>query len=231
MSFKSYFGHIPVLEGARSNSSIDPGGLTIYGLSQATRDAHGLDDNPTQEQIKNVYRVGYWLLYGCDKMPPIVAWLVCDVFVNHKPKTATVILQRALGSVKVDGKYGPKTKAALAAIEDNREFIKNYSFQRRGHYARRTGVLLKRYCTQLAKATSPIVIADLEEKIQEVITQEHGWQNRLDKLFDGLWQNGLLKREPSKPGEITETATAAVVAGAAVQVATGQSGGIAELIP
>ena len=227
-AFEKYLITLSVLEGKRSNFSYDPGGLTVSGLSQDTRDRNGLGDNPTQEEIRDVYQREYWQFYGCDEYEPIIAWLVCDMFVNHAVNTATVILQRALGTVKADGKYGSKTKAALANVVDIRSFMVEYADHRRGHYARRSGVLISRYTRKVDAAISAGDNATQEaaqDALDGVITQEHGLQNRLDRLFDGLWQAGLLKREPTKSAEVTQTATAAVVAGAVATVATGQASG------
>ena len=210
-----------VLEGVESHSSIDPGGHTIFGFSKSTRVHLGLPDNMTTEQADAAYIRHFWMPRGCDAMPPIIGWLVCDAFVNHSTRSAAIIIQRALGNVKVDGAYGPATMQACKDYPNAKIFMQRYAFHRRGHFARRSGYLITKYTREIDAAKTDEERAQAENNHALAITQEHGWQNRLDKLFGGMWDAGIVKSTPSKTARVVKTAAASVTAGAAVAVGTG----------
>ncbi|MCP3705184.1 MAG: hypothetical protein GY954_19935, partial [Alteromonas sp.] len=91
------------LEGGESDSNIDPGGYTIWGFSKPTRQRLNLGDVLTRDEAKRALELYYWHPFQCDTMHPAVAWLVSDANFNHRPKTAALIIQAALGNVTVDG--------------------------------------------------------------------------------------------------------------------------------
>lgn len=213
------------LEGDYSNKKTDPGGKTVRGLSKSTRESHGLGDHVTREQANEVYRKHYWDAYGCGRFPPIVAWLVCDVRVNHSSKTANRILQYACDAFP-DGVWGPKSKRALDEVASSKpqpEFVADYLYWRRKELVRRARQLTEHH------QSSP---ADLDEAWQQV----WGLQNRLDKLKFGLWLAGHIKRPSTKKEQNSATVTSAsvgaavgaTVATAAVVESTG--GGILEAV-
>ncbi|MCP5006175.1 MAG: hypothetical protein GY941_19875 [Planctomycetes bacterium] len=197
------------LEGPDSDSPIDPGKLTVWGFAYSTRQRLGLPNRLTREAAAAALSAYYWLPLGCNKMQPAIAWLVCDIHFNHIPKTATLVIQKALGNVRVDGIYGAKTMKACANVASVKNFIKRYAYARRKHYAYRSGDLIERYA-----------LSKEEEKLSLAIQQEHGWQNRPDKLFACMWEAGLLKREPSLTEEVTKTTVAATVAAGAATLIT-----------
>lgn len=195
------------LEGDNSNSPIDPGGRTLFGWSAPTRKRLGLPDDLTRDEAKRALRVHVWLAFGCEEMPPVVAWLVADSFFNHSPKSAALILQKALRTVSVDGVYGPITRQACAGVQDVKAFVESYAHHRRGHFARRSGELIGRYTRE----------GD-EDKLRLAIRQEHGWQRRLDRLFSGLWEAELVAHSPNGSDRVVQAGLAAVAAGATATV-------------
>ena len=112
----------PVVKGA---AKADKGGATAYGITiPVLKAAHasGVVSHSdicklTQEEAKAIYRKNFWERYGWDEL----AWPVClcclDCCINHGG--FAWILQRAAADCKqalvIDGKFGPKTFAALKA--------------------------------------------------------------------------------------------------------------------
>lgn len=106
-------------EGGYVDHPADPGGATNRGVTQATYDAWrkagGLATRSVRliedDEVGAIYRDRYWSEAGCDALPWPMSLAHFDAAVNHGPRNAVRILQRALG-VKVDGKIGPVTVAA-----------------------------------------------------------------------------------------------------------------------
>lgn len=114
----------PVVKGA---AKADKGGATAYGITIPVLKAahasgvvsHSDICNLTQEEAKAIYRKNFWERYGWDEL----AWPVClcclDCCINHGG--FAWILQRAAADCKqalvIDGKFGPKTFAALKACD------------------------------------------------------------------------------------------------------------------
>jgi len=108
-AFEIVIGH----EGSLSNNSVDPGGLTKYGISQRSypdEDIAGL----TLDRAKDLFYVDYWLPLQAFELPDDIAIMLFDMAVNMGRGNAVVCLQRAVG-VKDDGLLGPVTRAALKA--------------------------------------------------------------------------------------------------------------------
>lgn len=117
----------PVIKG---NAKADLGGATAYGITWPTlKNAYkaGIvshDDicKLTIDEAKAIYRKNFWERYGWEEL----TWPVClcclDCCINHGGFAS--ILQRAVidcgKSVAIDGKFGPKTFAALKACEPQR---------------------------------------------------------------------------------------------------------------
>ncbi|MBR1658178.1 MAG: hypothetical protein IJ697_06905 [Synergistaceae bacterium] len=114
----------------KSNAKADLGGATAYGVTLATLKTafkNGIvshDDicRLTVNEAKLIYRKNYWDKYSWEQL----TWPVClcclDCCINHGGFAS--ILQRAVidcgQSVVVDGKFGPKTFAALKVCEPTR---------------------------------------------------------------------------------------------------------------
>ncbi len=109
-------------EGGYCNVPGDHGGATNRGVTQTTydgwRSSQGLAQADvrgiTDEEVEAIYRKLYWEVAHCDGL----AWPLClaafDAAVNSGPVRAVKWLQMAAG-VAVDGRWGPSTRAAVAA--------------------------------------------------------------------------------------------------------------------
>ncbi|TCR64700.1 glycosyl hydrolase 108 family protein [Bosea sp. BK604] len=115
-------------EGGWSDHKADPGGKTMYGVTQATLSAW-LGRPASDSEIRNlskatalqIYRKNYWDRIGADNLPPGVDLCVYDFGVNSGPSRAVKSLQAAVGA-KADGWVGKETLKAIV-IEDRRELI------------------------------------------------------------------------------------------------------------
>lgn len=103
-------------EGGFVNNRRDPGGRTMYGVTQRTYDAYrharGLAVQDvkiiSQTELWDVYYTRYWKTSRCDLVSPVLALAVFDWAVNSGPVSAVEHLQGVLG-VNQDGVVGPIT--------------------------------------------------------------------------------------------------------------------------
>lgn len=109
-------------EGGYVNDPVDRGGATNYGITQATLAAYrGTAVTPFQVQTlsKNearaIYKANYFRGFE-DITDPKVLEFLFDYAVNSGTVRAVKALQKVLG-VMPDGAFGPKSKAALAAVD------------------------------------------------------------------------------------------------------------------
>ena len=112
-------------EGGYVNDPDDPGGETNRGITKATLAAayaqglvsHNVVKDVTREDASKIYEARYYKCYGYDRLPFAVSLVLTDATVNHGRGGAALIVQRALVSlgyaIAMDGKWGPKTQAAL----------------------------------------------------------------------------------------------------------------------
>ena len=130
----------PIVTGA---AKADLGGATAYGITSATLKVAFMDGivshydicKLTREEAKLIYKKNYWDKYGWE----LLEWPVClcclDCCINHGGFAS--ILQRAAidcgQSVVIDGKFGPKTFAALRAC-DPMTLAKAIYVQRKKYY-------------------------------------------------------------------------------------------------
>ena len=113
----------------RTDDPADPGGRTAYGITQRTYDKWlvkvGLSKadvwNITMDEVRAIYLDKYWTSTHAAEMPDDVALVFFDIAVNSGPKSAGLVLQRALrvfaADIVVDGIVGTKT---LQAVEERR---------------------------------------------------------------------------------------------------------------
>ena len=114
----------PIVKGAAKN---DTGGATAFGIIIPTLKAafsagivpHQDICKLTLDQAMAIYRKNFWERYGWGKLDWPVCLCCLDCSINHGGFAA--ILQRAAidcgQSVVVDGKFGPKTFAAIKACD------------------------------------------------------------------------------------------------------------------
>lgn len=120
MNFDKAFELLIGNEGEFSNDAKDSGNWTSgrigigkllgtkYGISAASYPKLDIA-NLTLQEAKIIYRQDFWL----EELPPFIAFDFFDTAVNSGKKRAILLLQKSLGVVE-DGKFGPKTVAALA---------------------------------------------------------------------------------------------------------------------
>lgn len=130
-NFAPALAHVLVHEGGFANHPKDPGGATMKGVTQAVYDAwlerRGLLLRSVQKiepaELEDIYRRQYWATIKGDKLPDGIDYVVFDGAVNSGPGQAVKWLQRALGTVKVDGMIGEATLAAVEAYPDHDQLI------------------------------------------------------------------------------------------------------------
>lgn len=128
MSYTTALDFVLAREGGKVDDPADRGGRTAYGVTQRVYDhwRAGKELDPadvwdiTQEEVALIYRANYWDAVAGDVVcatDPRLALALFDCAVNSGPGRAIKQLQTALGLV-ADGGFGPKTRAALAAVTD-----------------------------------------------------------------------------------------------------------------
>ena len=116
MNFDQAFDLLITHEGgfAHRPFSDDPGGATMYGVTEKVARANGYTGQMqglTLDFAKSVYRKQYWDACQCDAMPDALRYPLFDAAVNSGPGQAIKWLQSAIG-VKADGVIGPMTRQA-----------------------------------------------------------------------------------------------------------------------
>ena len=107
-------------EGGYVHDPVDRGGPTKYGITQRTLrawrgQAVTADDvrRLTTDEARAIYRRRYVDEPGFARLPDPLRTQVVDNGVLSGPRQAVKDLQRAIGGVRIDGRLGPKTRAAL----------------------------------------------------------------------------------------------------------------------
>jgi len=127
-------------EGVLSDDKEDKGGLTKYGVSMAylqdlarrkpsllveilgtSAITRRVVKEITRTQAALIFKWTFWTPYQLDDLPLATAFMVYDMNVNHGPGNSIRIAQKGCNRLPslvsplliVDGKMGPKTRAAL----------------------------------------------------------------------------------------------------------------------
>jgi len=119
--FDSLFDRLMDHEGGYVNHPNDPGGETMWGVTKRVAQAHGYYGNMRnlpKETAQRIADKSYWQAVHGDQLPRAVAWQVVDAAYNHGNRQAVKFLQRAIGASD-DGLIGPRTLAAVKAMEQN----------------------------------------------------------------------------------------------------------------
>lgn len=127
-------------EGGLDDDPHDHGGRTAYGIIQreysAYRRRKGLQPQDVWKispaEVSEIYHTQYWDPW-CDKLPAGLDYAYFDDAVNTGPIQATRNLQRAMGSVRVDGYMGQVTLDAANAA-DPAQLVRDYCAMRRKFY-------------------------------------------------------------------------------------------------
>jgi len=103
-------------EGGYSDNPADPGGKTMYGVTERVARAFGykgdMRDLPLSTAT-DIYRTNYWAPIKADQLPENLRFHVFDAAVNSGATQAIKWLQRAAG-VTEDGVIGPRTLSAAS---------------------------------------------------------------------------------------------------------------------
>lgn len=132
MTFELAVNFVFLYEGNYTFDANDPGGETRFGISKRAFPNEDIA-NLSIDRAKDLYRKYYWDSCSCDVLPVWARLMVFDCSVNQGVARAIIFLQRVCG-VKTDGVIGPKTLAAVSAIEPQ-EFISGYATYRHRAYA------------------------------------------------------------------------------------------------
>ena len=111
MTFDRAFAKLLHHEGGWSEHANDPGGKTMYGITETIARANGYTGDMkdlTVAQAKEIYKAAFWDAIQADKLHPVFRFDVFDAAVNSGIPQAVRWLQRAVG-VTEDGIMGPVT--------------------------------------------------------------------------------------------------------------------------
>lgn len=119
-------------EGRYTNNPADPGGPTMWGITERVARRHGYAGPMSalpRDTAKQIYFDEYVVRPGFAALMPVspaIAEEVIDTGVNMGPAVAAIFLQKALNTfnnqgrdypdLKVDGDVGPATVGALKAL-------------------------------------------------------------------------------------------------------------------
>jgi lysozyme family protein len=116
-SFDSAFDALMDREGGYSNNPDDPGGETMFGITERVARRFGYTGSMRmlpRVTAKAIARQEYWDRARCDEMEPRVAFQIFDTIFNGGP--AIKWLQMSVDAAP-DGRIGPATLAALKLVD------------------------------------------------------------------------------------------------------------------
>jgi lysozyme family protein len=130
-NFEKALSLVLVHEGGFSDDKHDPGGRTFQGIIQTEYDTYRRSKGlPMRDVIKlepaerdEIYRGNYWDPARAEALPAGLDYVVFDGAVNSGLSRSVKWLQRALGSVPIDGHLGPITLAAVGQCADLHKLI------------------------------------------------------------------------------------------------------------
>lgn len=121
--FNAAYRFVRSVEGGYVNHPKDAGRATKWGVTQATYDTWRRRQGLEPQDVRRLGEGEVWQLYygmvwgpaGCEALPLTVAVVQFDAATHHGPNRAIKLLQRAVGETE-DGVFGPRTRAAVAAV-------------------------------------------------------------------------------------------------------------------
>jgi lysozyme family protein len=160
-------------EGGESDHPADRGGHTNMGITESTLAGayaksivpHSDISKLTEAEARAIYKALYWDNYGWGELPWPLCLVLFDATVNHGGGGMATQAQRSVNRLRqdhldVDGKYGPKTKAAIWELSKEKS------------------VALSEYLLEERKVYFDGIIA--RDSSQGVFKE--GWYNRLKNL-------------------------------------------------
>lgn len=201
-SFELTIGH----EGGFQNDSRDRGNWTTgkIGKGQNKGTKYGITamsyptldiKNLTLDDARAIYKRDFWDKVKADDLPYGVDYIVWDMAVNHGPKKAVELLQRAIGAVP-DGIIGPRSMDRVNK-RDPEDMIVETCARRAVYYAgiktvdvyglgwmrRLTSSLVQ--AVDMARNTSEFYFEPVldESKAANVNEEPSGWSGGLANLF------------------------------------------------
>jgi lysozyme family protein len=138
-NFEKALSLVLVHEGGFSDDKHDPGGRTFQGIIQTEYDTYRRNKGlPMRDVIKlepaerdEIYRGNYWDPSRAEVLPAGLDYVVFDGAVNSGLSRSVKWLQRALGSVPIDGHLGSITLAAVGQTADLHKLIETVCEARR----------------------------------------------------------------------------------------------------
>ena len=119
--FNTIFERLMKHEGGYVNHPNDPGGETMWGVTKRVANVHGYwgdMHNLPKSLAKQITEQSYYKAVKGDQLDRLIAWQLTDAAYNHGNRQAVKFLQRAVGA-SADGLIGPRTLAAVAAMDKN----------------------------------------------------------------------------------------------------------------
>lgn len=111
MKFDDAFHELLGHEGAYADHPSDPGGRTMWGVTERVAREFGYAGDMRElpvDTAKQIYRAQYWDRVQADQLPEALRYPTFDAAVNSGVTQAVKWLQRAVGAVD-DGRIGPET--------------------------------------------------------------------------------------------------------------------------
>jgi lysozyme family protein len=139
-NFNASLQHVLKSEGGWSDHPADPGGATMRGVTLETYRRYKMNPHITKDQLRritdeevaDIYKVGYWDKCRCYDLPSGIDFLVFDMAVNAGVGRSSKLLQETVG-VSADGVIGPITIAAANAA-DTELLIERFSQLKEAFY-------------------------------------------------------------------------------------------------
>jgi lysozyme family protein len=117
--FEDFIERVLQHEGRYSRHPDDPGGETMWGVTQRTAREAGYRGNMRyllRDEAKEIYRKAYWNRIQGDRLNPVVAFQVFDGAVNSGVSRSVRWMQEILG-IDDDGIVGPITLEAASKFD------------------------------------------------------------------------------------------------------------------
>jgi lysozyme family protein len=121
-AFTSAFAALIGNEGGYSDNPADPGGATMYGVTERVARAHGYTGDMRDLPLATAQAIAkaeYWDPVCGDQLGDVLAFQVFDAAYNSGVGRAAQWLQKSVG-VTVDGQIGPITLNAVHARDSYR---------------------------------------------------------------------------------------------------------------